>query len=149
MLDYQNTLKELKTEGNIRMKERYDKTNKVEHPKYKLGDKVLVKVMDIHKKRHPKFQPKYRGPYTIIKQHPLATYQIDTGEDKGLVDHVHADRLKLWTERTTDPEDPDLQISQPKSPENEWEIIRHMRTRRSLKFLVTEKNAPPCNSQMD
>ena len=92
IMEYQNTLKELKTEGNIDMKERYDKANKTEKPKYKVGDKVLIKIMDIHKRRHPKFQPKYRGPYTIIKQLPLATYQIDTGEDKGLVDRVHADR---------------------------------------------------------
>ena len=95
IIEYQNLLKELKTEENIDMKERYDKVNRVEEPKYKVGDKVLIKIMDTHKRRHPKFQPKYRGPYTITEQLPLATYQIDTGEDKGLVNRVHADRLKL------------------------------------------------------
>ena len=100
IIQYQNLLKELKTEENINMKDRYDRSNRVEEPKYKIGDKVLVKIMDTHKRRHPKFQPKYRGPYTITEQLPLATYQIDTAGDKGLVNRVHADRLKLWTERS-------------------------------------------------
>ena len=120
IIEYQNLLKELKTKENVHMKIRYDRSNKVKEPTYKIGDKVLVKIMDTHKRKNLKFQPKYRGPFIITEQLPRATYRIDTAGDKGLVNRVHADRLKLWTERPIEFAQEDRKHER-STEENKWE----------------------------
>ena len=60
-------------------KQYYDKTSK--SPDFKLGDKVLLSVKKVIQGKCKKFQPKYEGPFFIVKIGPNYTYKLSRTPD--------------------------------------------------------------------
>lgn len=76
-------------------KERYDKKTKV--PQFRIRDQVLLKVMKRTPGKKHKLQPKWEGPYYIIKVNPNYSFRLrrcDTHVE--LKSSVHANRLKFY-----------------------------------------------------
>jgi p58 integrase-like protein len=48
----------------------------------------------LRKENHQKFQPKFLGPFRIVKKCPLNTYQLVDPLGRIKQDLVHGDRLK-------------------------------------------------------
>ena len=95
----QKTAKEIMISEKTRIKENYDKKNKTKMVEYKVGDKVLIKDGRRHKRKDPKFNKNFIGPFTITEKTGPVTYKINT-KDKRITDKVHVDRMKKWVDRT-------------------------------------------------
>ena len=74
---------EVASEKTIRSLEKskqyYDKISK--SPDFKLGDKVLLSVKKVIQGKCKKFQPKYKGPFFIVKIGPYYTYKLSRTPD--------------------------------------------------------------------
>ncbi|KAL1914164.1 uncharacterized protein VTP21DRAFT_10268 [Calcarisporiella thermophila] len=57
-----------------------------------VGDFVLVRFQD-----KQKFEPRWEGPFKIVRCCPLGTYQLENAKGEVKLDLVHGDRLKLAT----------------------------------------------------
>ncbi len=80
-----------------KMKQRYDSRAK-ESP-YDEGDLVWITNPVTVKKRSPKLEPKYKGPYIISRKCSNDTYQLRNRETlKELPSRTHANRLKPFYE---------------------------------------------------
>jgi hypothetical protein len=74
-------------------------------PDYKLGNKVLLRVMAIKPHQCAKLQFKYKGPYLIEQILPDYHYRLkDLASGKIMKNPVHADHLRHFNELETDNE---------------------------------------------
>ena len=76
-------------------KEYYDQKSKI--PNFQLGDKVLLNVKKVIQGKCKKFQPKFEGPYFIVKMGPNYTYKLSKtpGGQEGRA-YINANRLQRY-----------------------------------------------------
>lgn len=76
-------------------KQRYDK--KTKEPQFQIRDQVLLKIMKRTPGKKHKLQPKWEGPYYIIKVNPNHSFRLRRCDNHiELKSSVHANRLKLY-----------------------------------------------------
>lgn len=76
-------------------KQRYDK--KTKEPQFQIRDQVLLKIMKRTPEKKHKLQPKWEGPYYIIKVNPNHSFRLRRCDNHiELKSSVHANRLKLY-----------------------------------------------------
>ena len=78
----------------ISMKSHYDE--KTAEPTFQEGDKVLIRDTMKRKGVNPKLQPKYRGPFTLIKRLTPVTFEFDNSHDKRMKNISHVNRMKPY-----------------------------------------------------
>ena len=79
-----------------KQKEAYKQNN---HPeKFFIGDKVLMKRMEIQHWHHEKFLQKWKGPYYIHQVLNKGAYQLRTMDGKLLKNSYNGDHLKIYKE---------------------------------------------------
>jgi hypothetical protein len=89
------------TEVQIKTKARHDIHAKV--PKFKLGDKVLLKHEHVQKGLSQKLIEKWIGPYEIIEEGPHFTYKLKhLPSGKMIAAFKNAVKLKLFIERANE-----------------------------------------------
>ncbi|CAC5385676.1 unnamed protein product [Mytilus coruscus] len=76
-----------------RQKRKYYLTSK--NDQYKVGDGVMLRDSKKYKGRSPKFQFKWEGPFTVIKQISDILYQIQEGP-KSKTKIIHVNRIKPY-----------------------------------------------------
>ena len=67
-------------------------------PRFQVGDLVLLKVMITPPNQSPKFLRRYEGPHRILQKTSPVNFKIRSLKT-GLVQIVHANRLKLYLDR--------------------------------------------------
>ena len=89
----QDIAKKNNKEAQKIMKIAYDKN--ISNITFKVGEKVLLRDKMKYIGKSPKFLPKYKGPYILIKQLSPVTFQVGT-TNKRMFDKVHVTRLKKY-----------------------------------------------------
>ena len=107
----QETAKAIMADDKKQMKERYDEKNKTRMTEFNVGEKVLIKDGRRHKRKNPKFNKNFIGPFVVKEKIGPVTYRIDTKNNKKMADMIHVDRMKKWVDR--------MPTSMPKIPEGD------------------------------
>ena len=81
-------------QNQIKMKEYYDKKTKPHV--FEIGDKVLLRDTMKKKGKNPKFLPKYKGPYTLVKQITPVTFELGGTHSKMENTTSHVNRMKKY-----------------------------------------------------
>ena len=90
-----DTAKENMKQAQLKRKIYYDKKSKI--PKFAVGDHVYLKIMKIRSGKKKKLEPKWMGPYYIVRCGSNDTYKIcELQTHKLMKPLVHANRLKPY-----------------------------------------------------
>ena len=131
------------------MKKTYDEKRKAVMREYQVGQKVLIKDEGRHKKKNPKFQDKFIGPFVITEKVSPVSYRLNIKGRKNMKDCVHVDRIKIWVDRDNEPHEPrgkvtsdipsDNGLKSNQRPERKQLTQKFERAEKERKVYPTEK----------
>lgn len=90
----------------LKYKQRYDR-HRNEGLKYEVGDIVYMKGATYSTGESTKLQPRYKGPYVVVRVLPSDVYKINRLCDQNgrFSTTAHVSQLKIWRNRTSETEE--------------------------------------------